>query len=211
MPCGQRPQGISGASDVTRTHDLLITNQLLYRLSYTSTFLTACTFYHMSPWMSTKKFNDYYLFSCMKKCRISAQVVVFFRFLSVVQNLHCYTPRKTRAVSGFPARGEDQSSYIFVTICLHNFCRLPVCCELSTFSTDFSTPDFLFYFKCLLRFCINKETSETDFVDFAKTDFVTITQISRSRERFEKKLDRQNAGFVPLVMIQSRPLSANDT
>ncbi len=26
----------SGASDVTRTHDLLITNQLLYRLSYTS-------------------------------------------------------------------------------------------------------------------------------------------------------------------------------
>ena len=96
--------------------------------------------------------------------------------------------------------------YVYIT-----FCRLPVCCELSTFSTDFSTPDFLFYFKCLLRFCINKETVETDFVDFAKTDFVTITQISRSRERFEKKLDRQNAGFVPLVMIQSRPLSANDT
>ena len=36
MPCGQRPQGVSGASDVTRTHDLLITNQLLYRLSYIS-------------------------------------------------------------------------------------------------------------------------------------------------------------------------------
>ena len=83
-----------GANDVTRTHDLLITNQLLYRLSYTSTFLTACTFYHMSQWMSTKKFDDYYLFSCMKKCRISAQVVDFFRFLSVVQNLHCYTPPK---------------------------------------------------------------------------------------------------------------------
>ena len=29
----------SGANDVTRTHDLLITNQLLYRLSYTSVFL----------------------------------------------------------------------------------------------------------------------------------------------------------------------------
>ena len=30
-------QGLSiGASNVTRTHDLLITNQLLYRLSYTS-------------------------------------------------------------------------------------------------------------------------------------------------------------------------------
>ena len=84
----------SGANDVTRTHDLLITNQLLYRLSYTSTFLTACTFYHMSQWMSTKKFDDYYLFSCMKKCRISAQVVDFFCFLSVVQNLHCYTPPK---------------------------------------------------------------------------------------------------------------------
>ena len=26
-----------GANDVTRTHDLLITNQLLYRLSYAST------------------------------------------------------------------------------------------------------------------------------------------------------------------------------
>ena len=86
-----------GAGGVTRTHDLLITNQLLYRLSYTSTFLTACTFYHMSPWMSTKKFDDYYLFSCMKKCRIPAQAVDFFRFLSVVQNLHCYTtPKNTR-------------------------------------------------------------------------------------------------------------------
>ena len=38
MPCGQRPPGVSGASDVTRTHDLLITNQLLYRLSYISVF-----------------------------------------------------------------------------------------------------------------------------------------------------------------------------
>ena len=28
----------SGANDVTRTHDLLITNQLLYRLSYASSF-----------------------------------------------------------------------------------------------------------------------------------------------------------------------------
>ena len=212
MPCGQRPQGVSGASDVTRTHDLLITNQLLYRLSYTSTFLTACTFYHMSQWMSTKKFDDYYLFSCMKKCRISAQVVDFFCFLSVVQNLHCYTPPEKHALfQAFPPAEKIKvltfpRQYVYIT-----FCRLPVCCELSTFSTDFSTPDFLFYFKCLLRFCINKETVETDFVDFAKTDFVTITQISRSRERFEKKLDRQNAGFVPLVMIQSRPLSANDT
>ena len=29
----------SGANDVTRTHDLLITNQLLYRLSYISIFI----------------------------------------------------------------------------------------------------------------------------------------------------------------------------
>ena len=93
----RRLQGVSGASDVTRTHDLLITNQLLYRLSYTSTFLTACTFYHMSPGMSTKKFDDYYLFSCMKKCCIPAQIVDFLRFLSVVQNLHCYGhPKNTR-------------------------------------------------------------------------------------------------------------------
>ena len=28
-----------GAGGVTRTHDLLITNQLLYRLSYTSAFI----------------------------------------------------------------------------------------------------------------------------------------------------------------------------
>ena len=81
----------SGANDVTRTHDLLITNQLLYRLSYTSIFLTAYTFYHMSPGMSTKKFDDYYLFSCMKKCCIPAQIVDFLRFMSVVQNLHCYS------------------------------------------------------------------------------------------------------------------------
>ena len=49
----------NGASDVTRTHDLLITNQLLYQLSYTSVFLTACTFYHKSLRMSTPKFDDY--------------------------------------------------------------------------------------------------------------------------------------------------------
>ena len=30
---------LSGANDVTRTHDLLITNQLLYRLSYISIFI----------------------------------------------------------------------------------------------------------------------------------------------------------------------------
>ena len=92
-----KPQGISGASDVTRTHDLLITNQLLYRLSYTSIFLTACTFYHMSPGMSIQKFFDYYLFSCIKKCCIPAQIVDFLRFLSVVQYLHCYGhPENTR-------------------------------------------------------------------------------------------------------------------
>ena len=86
-----------GANDVTRTHDLLITNQLLYRLSYTSIFLTACTFYHMSPGMSIQKFCDYYLFSCIKKCCIPAQIVDFLRFLSVVQYLHCYGhPENTR-------------------------------------------------------------------------------------------------------------------
>ena len=31
-----RLAGFSGAGNVTRTHDLLITNQLLYRLSYAS-------------------------------------------------------------------------------------------------------------------------------------------------------------------------------
>ena len=67
------------------------------------------------------------------------------------------------------------------------------------------------HFNRLLYFCINQETPETDFVDFTNIDFVTITQISRRRERFEKMLDMQNAGFVPPVMIQSRPLSANDT
>ena len=30
------PRASFGANDVTRTHDLLITNQLLYRLSYIS-------------------------------------------------------------------------------------------------------------------------------------------------------------------------------
>ncbi len=30
--------GENGAGNVTRTHDLLITNQLLYRLSYTSMY-----------------------------------------------------------------------------------------------------------------------------------------------------------------------------
>ena len=31
-------RALFGANDVTRTHDLLITNQLLYRLSYISMF-----------------------------------------------------------------------------------------------------------------------------------------------------------------------------
>ena len=107
----RRLQGVSGASDVTRTHDLLITNQLLYRLSYTSTFLTACTFYHMSPGMSTKKFDDYYLFSCMKKCYIPAQIVDFLRLLSVVQNLHCYGhPKNTRCFR--PSRSRRGSKFL---------------------------------------------------------------------------------------------------
>ena len=48
-------------------------------------------------------------------------------------------------------------------------------------------------------------------MDFINRNFVTIIQISRVSERFEKRLDRKNAGFAPPVMIQSRPLSANDT
>ncbi len=88
---------------------------------------------------------------------------------------------------------------------------MDICNELSTFSTDFSTHDFLCDHSRLRRFLRNQGMPETDFVDFTNADFVTITQISRDRERFEKMLDRQNAGFVPLVMIQSRPLSANDT
>ena len=34
-----KPSMLFGAGGVTRTHDLLITNQLLYRLSYTSAFV----------------------------------------------------------------------------------------------------------------------------------------------------------------------------
>ena len=65
---------------MTRTHDLLITNQLLYRLSYTSTFLTACTFYHMSPWMSTKKFDDYYLAPVYSVIALSRQAFCSYTF-----------------------------------------------------------------------------------------------------------------------------------
>ena len=40
------PNGFKiGAGNVTRTHDLLITNQLLYQLSYTS--IKAYLFYHI--------------------------------------------------------------------------------------------------------------------------------------------------------------------
>ena len=100
-PCNHwNYRAFDGASDVTRTHDLLITNQLLYQLSYTSEFLTACTFYHKSLRMSTPKFDDYYLFSCMKKCCFFARFVGYLRFMSLVQNLHCYSPPQTRVVSG---------------------------------------------------------------------------------------------------------------
>ena len=45
---------LSGAGNVTRTHDLLITNQLLYRLSYTS----ICAFGECE--YSTAKMNSQY-------------------------------------------------------------------------------------------------------------------------------------------------------
>ena len=86
-----------------------------------------------------------------------------------------------------------------------------LCCELSTFSTGFSTRKSFSVFNALPLFCTKQPKPETDFVDFINRNFVTIIQISRVSERFEKRLDRQNAGFVPPVMIQSRPLSANDT
>ena len=41
--------GVFGAGNVTRTHDLLITNQLLYRLSYTSAFLFSESEYSTEP------------------------------------------------------------------------------------------------------------------------------------------------------------------
>ena len=55
-----------------------------------------------------------------------------------------------------------------------------------------------------------------EVTDMKKTDIILLTGLIGSIifsnfAGFEKKLDRQNAGFVPLVMIQSRPLSANDT
>ena len=96
--------------------------------------------------------------------------------------------------------------YVYIT-----FCPFCLCCELSTFSTWFSTRKSFSVFNVLPLFCTKHPKPETDFVDFIKSNFVTIMQISRSRERFEKRLDRQNAGFAPPVMIQSRPLSANDT
>ena len=39
----QAPEGACGAGGRTRTPDLLITNQLLYQLSYTSTWRTTCS------------------------------------------------------------------------------------------------------------------------------------------------------------------------
>ena len=96
--------------------------------------------------------------------------------------------------------------YVYIT-----FYRLRLCCELSTFSTGFSTRKYSSVFNVLPLFYTKHPNPETDFVDFINRNFVTIIQISRVSERFEKRLDRQNAGFAPPVMIQSRPLSANDT
>ena len=44
-PCSRSNyRAFAGAGNVTRTHDLLITNQLLYRLSYTSISLQRLRF-----------------------------------------------------------------------------------------------------------------------------------------------------------------------
>ena len=45
-PQTSRLRGFSGASDVTRTRDLLITNQLHYRLCYTS--IKYCYFFYLA-------------------------------------------------------------------------------------------------------------------------------------------------------------------
>ena len=47
----QNPIAFLGATDVTRTHDLLITNQLLYRLSYSSIYI--CEFGRNVPLRTT--------------------------------------------------------------------------------------------------------------------------------------------------------------
>ncbi len=47
-----------GAGNVTRTHDLLITNQLLYRLSYTSIVPERNGLYHKKIGPSMKKTEE---------------------------------------------------------------------------------------------------------------------------------------------------------
>ena len=59
----------SGANDVTRTHDLLITNQLLYRLSYISLFSSEqMVFYHNFSRASTGIFSGGRASSCSGFC-----------------------------------------------------------------------------------------------------------------------------------------------
>ena len=85
-------------------------------------------------------------FHAWKNVAFLHKLSIFFASCQLCRICTVTPPRKTRAVSGFPARGEDQSSYISVTICLHNF--LPTSCLLwvinifnRLFNTGFS---FLF-------------------------------------------------------------------
>ena len=168
---------------MTRTHDLLITNQLLYRLSYTSEFLTACTFYHKSLRMSTPKFDDYYLFSCMKKCCFFARFVGYLRFMSLVQNLHCYPPPQTHVVSGICGCGANQSSYIFVTRSLHNILSSsPLLRVINIFNRVFNTQIFQ-CFQCVAALLHKTAKSGNGLCGFYKPQFCYHnTNLSRERE-----------------------------
>ena len=87
---GIRPHG---ASNRTRTYDLLITNQLLYQLSYASTFSDKSNYTHRSWYCQAYGTSDsYYLclpiisflsLYCPPVLFFSTDKIYFFRYISV--------------------------------------------------------------------------------------------------------------------------------
>ena len=175
-----------GANDVTRTHDLLITNQLLYRLSYISLSIHDMVFLerHIQNRIYFIIFFDgrqqILLISCHTLCmEIPVYYILYFegipsKYFQAISLFPTLFPRIPPITTGnsvviFPRNFDKfchyflltpfflQSSVLFSIYIIYLIISFYK--ELFTFSTWFSTREFSIYFQYFFVNCINLPSS----------------------------------------------------
>lgn len=116
----RRFQGIFGAGNVTRTHDLLITNQLLYQLSHSSSFLRKRGYYISTFPLYSQQFfvQDFlFVFGLIRFVIVPFDFAENFLFFPFFCKIRAFDKRKLFSILFSFSR----KSPLFPHIFLHNF------------------------------------------------------------------------------------------